>query len=200
MDKWCIERITDISNDLCRALDDRDITTKDDLQTLYTYHSNNHHIYPNTNWHAHRIRVLSCIAVKLQDKVKIWQCHFWILEYFYEKSHCHCHCVDLEHYGVNHDFFHRDSLNYLVYGSQALLNAALYLKPYTHYPYKDLFEPIVLMLKPYLDGSKTHREYVHSEIHSDKQKPEYGQLWQPSYANTFLRLYQQLETEKNSLK
>ena len=190
--QWCIERITDISNALCHELDNGNITSRDDLCLLYAYHKDNHHIYPNTNWHAHRIRVLSNIASKLQDKVKIWECHFWILEYFYEKSHCHCHCTDLAHYGANHDFFHRDSLNYLVYGSQALLNASLYLQPHTHYPYKTLFQPIVEMLTPYLEGHKTHTEYLQSEIHSDKEKTEYGKPWNPSYADTFLRLYKKL--------
>lgn len=192
MEKWCIERITDISNSLCRELDEGMITNQHDLNLLYTYHKKNHHIYPNTNWHAHRIRVLSSIATKLKDTVKIYECHFWILEYFYEKSHCHCHCIDIEHYGVNHDFFHRDSLNYLVYGSQALLNACLYLRPFTHYAYKELFEPIVVMLKPYLEGTRIHLEYVHSEIHSDQQKQEYKRVWNPDYAKTFLRLYQEL--------
>lgn len=192
MEQWCIERITDISNQLCLELDQDNIQNKNDLCLLYSYHKQNHSIYPNTNWHAHRIRVLSKIATKLQDKVKIWECHFWILEYFYEKSHCHCHCINLEHFGLNHDFFHRDSLNYLVYGSQALLNACLYLKPFTNYPYQDLFTPIVTMLQPYLHGSKIHLEYLQSEIHSDKQKPEYGKPFQPNYAKTFLRLYQQL--------
>lgn len=194
MDKWRIERITDISNALCRELDDGNITNEQDLQSLYAYHTGNHHIYPNTNWHAHRIRVLSNIASKLRDKVKIWQCHFWILEYFFEKSHCHCHCTDLEHYGANHDFFHRDSLNYLVYGSQALLNACLYLQPHTNFPYKEtLFRPIVEMLQPHLEGRKTHIEYARSEIHSDKEKPEHGKPWEPSYADTFLRLYRELK-------
>lgn len=192
MDKWCIERITDISNDLCNEIDQGHITDHQDLSLLYTYHKKNHHIYPNTNWHAHRIRVLSKIATQLQDKVKIWECHFWVLEYFYEKSHCHCHCLDLDDFGVNHDFFHRDSLNYLVYGTQALVNASLYLQPSTHYPYHHLFEPIVVMLQPYLSGEKTHIEYVKSEIHSDKQKDEYGRPWNPKYANTFLRLYRNL--------
>lgn len=191
MDRWCIERITDISNDVCKEIAEGRISS-DDLLLLYTYHKNNHHIYPNTNWHAHRIRVLSSIAARLQDKVKIWECHFWILEYFYEKSHCHCHCVDLEDFGVNHDFFHRDSLNYLVYGSQALLNASLYLKPFTQYDYRQLFEPIVAMLQPYLNGEKTHIEYAKSEIHSDKQKEEYGKEWSPKYADTFLRLYERM--------
>lgn len=192
MEKWCIERITDISNSLCQELEEGKIVDKDEMNTLYSYHKNNHHIYPNTNWHAHRIRVLSKIASQLQDKVKIAECHFWILEYFYEKSHCHCHCIDIENFDVNHDFFHRDSLNYLVYGSQALLNASLYLKPFTHYPYKELFKPIVLMLQPYIDGKKTHIEYKKSEIHSDQQKKEYGQPWDGKYADTFLRLYKKL--------
>jgi hypothetical protein len=76
-----------------------------------------------------------------------------------------------------------------VYGSQALLNASLYLKPFTNYNYIDLFKPIVAMIQPYLDGKKTHIEYIKSEIHSDKQKKEYGKNWDPKYADTFLRLY-----------
>jgi hypothetical protein len=151
MKKWCIERITDISNELCKELDEGKITDKNNLLKLYAYHKSNNTIHPITNWESHRLRVMSNIASKLKDRVKIWDCHYRILLYFYNKSHCQCHCNnDSEHLGPNHDFFHRDSLNYLVYGSQALLNACLYLKPFTHYDYKQMFNPIVEFIEPYL--------------------------------------------------
>lgn len=190
MDKFFIERITDISNDLCKFVETNNISKKD-LTRLFDYHYNNQHIYPFTNWTAHRIRCMSCIAVKLRDKVKIWFCHFLVKQYFYEKAHCTCHCQD-KHFGVNHDFFHRDSMNYLIYGSLALLNACLYLKPYTNYDYSDIFDPIVQFVQPYLNGSKKHIEYVNSEIHSDKQKPEYGKYWNPKYADLFFRKIKEL--------
>jgi hypothetical protein len=187
------ERITDISNDLCKYIKDNDTIDTEDLVRLYDYHKNNNHIYPLTNWQAHRIRCMSCIAARLKDKVKIWHCHYLVLQYFFEKSHCQCHCVD-RHPGENHDFHHRDSLNYLVYGSQALANACLYLKPFTKYNYYyDLFEPILDFINPFIRGEKTHIEYVNSEIHSDKTKPEYGKKWNPSYASTFFRILEQIK-------
>lgn len=198
MDSFFTERITDISNDLCAYVDAIDVTTalpplmKQELVKVYTYHQNNSHIHPLTNWHSHRIRCMSCIAIKLKDKVKIWQCHYMILEYFFERSRCQCHDHCRKENGMNHDFFHRDSLNYLVYGSQALANACLYLKPFTKYDYSDIFEPILAFLRPYLHGKKKHLEYVNSEIPSDKEKPEYKQRWDPNYAATFLRVIDKL--------
>ena len=193
MNRFFIERITDISNDLCKYVDENSNISSTDLIKLYDYHKSNSHIYPLTNWHAHRIRCMSCIAVKLQDKVKIWDCHYHILQYFFELARCPCHCNN-KHPGVNHDFFHRDSINYLIYGSQALANACLYLKPFTHYDYYiDLFTPILEFLDPYLKGTKTHIEYINSEIHSDKTKPELGKQWNPNYASTFLRIINEIK-------
>lgn len=194
MEKFFIERITDVSNDLCNYIDTTPNLPENELINLYDYHKDNQNIYPLTNWHAHRLRCLSSIAVKLKNKVKIWDCHYHILQYFFERSRCSCHCNDDTHLGVNHDFFHRDSLNYLIYGSQALANACLYLKPHTHYNYYlDLFIPILDFLDPYLKGRKTHIEYVHSEIHSDQTKPELGKEWSPNYASTFLRIIDKLK-------
>lgn len=191
MEKFFVERITDVSNDLCNYVDIHTDINPDELTRLYEYY-NNSKIYIHTNWHAHRIRCMSCIAARLQNKVKIWQCHYKILQYFYEHCHCDCHCSNAQHYGVNHDFFHRDSLNYLIYGSLALLNACLYLKPFTSYDYHELFDPVLDFISPYLDGSKKHIEYIKSEIHSDKQKQEYGKEWDPAYAKTFLRKLKEL--------
>lgn len=204
MNCFFIERITDISNDLCGTMDamQPSVVKKDRamvkvLSDLYVYHRSNEHVHPLTNWHAHRLRCMSCIATKLHDVVKIWECHYFILQYIYERSQCDCHVN--KHVkstspsskvmnGVNHDFYHRDSLNYLVYGSQALANACAYLKQHTHYNYGKLFEPIICFLRPYMDGTKTHREYVNSQVLSDCEKPEYDQPWQPSYASTFFRI------------
>lgn len=191
------ERITDISNDLCIFVDDanKKISTTD-LVRLYDYHNNNHHIHPLTNWHAHRIRCMSSIAVRLKDKVKIWECHYHILNYYHKLSRCSCHCTKSP-IGTNHDFYHRNSLNYLVYGSQALINACLYIFPYTKYNYyKDIIEPIIIFLTPYLNNKKTHIEYVKSDIVSDKSRPEYGKKWDPDYAKPFLRLVEELKQQK----
>lgn len=194
MDRFMVERITDVSNDLCSFVENRSNTiSKRELIRVYEYHKANSHIHSFTNWHAHRIRCMSCIAARLSDKVRIWESHFWILKYYYHLSKCECHCLDDSPVGLNHDFFHRDSLSYLVYGSQALLNASIYLHPFTKYRYIELFQPILTYLTPYIEGRKTHLEYVGSEIASDKQKKEFGKPWDPSYARTFLRLLDRLK-------
>lgn len=192
-----VERITDISNDLCNFVDNRsNVIDRKQLIRVYQYHSGNAHIHPFTNWHAHRIRCMSCIAARLADKVRIWECHFLILKYYYHLSKCECHCTDAPD-GLNHDFFHRDSLNYLVYGAQALINACIYLHPTTKYTYhRELFEPVLTYLRPFLTRQKTHLEYVRSEIESDKKKKEFGKPWDPNYANTFLRLSDRLKSMK----
>lgn len=192
-----IERITDISNDLCDFVDDRsNIVNTTELIRVYEYHRGKSHIHPLTNWHAHRIRCMSAIAARLSDKVRIWECHFWILKFYYHLSRCPCHCRNKPE-GLNHDFFHRDSISYFIYGSQALVNAAIYLHPFTKYRYHtELFQPILLYLTPFTKKEKTHLEYVHSEIPADKKKSEFGKPWNPIHANTFLRLSDRLKTMK----
>lgn len=198
IEKFSIERITDISNTLCNYVDN--LSNKIDNKSLitdYEYHKGNFHIHPFTNWQAHRIRCMSCIAVRAKDNVRIWECHFLILKYYYHLSKCECHCLDPPNAVVNHDFFHRDSLSYLVYGSQALANACIYLFPFTKYKYYiELFQPLLLFLDPYLKRRKTHLEYIRSDIVSDKTKPEFGKPWDPNYASTFLRLLNQLKSMK----
>lgn len=197
MKHFFVERITDISNELCHHIDQLQSSHNpliiSVLEDLYTYHKGNDHIHPLTNWHAHRLRCMSCIAAKLKNTVKIWECHYLIMEYYYERSKCPCHCKKKHNIGVNHDFFHRDSLNYLVYGSQALANACVYLKPFTNYNYVELLHPTIKFLEPYLDKKVIHIEYVNSELESDKDKPEYGKKWEPSYANTFLSIFKKLK-------
>lgn len=188
------ERITDISNDLCDFVDDKTkVISHSNLIRLYEYHNKNHHIHPLTNWHAHRIRCLSSIAVRLNDKVRIWECHFRILRYSHALSKCPCHCKKSPP-GTNHDFFHRDSLDYLVYGSQAVVNTCLYLRPITKYNYyEDIIEPIIIFLTPYLNSKQIHIQYIKSDIISDKTRPEFGKPWDPNYATPFLRLVDRLK-------
>lgn len=194
MDNFFVERITDVTNDICQYVDAIDIkeastSTKRQLCKLYEYHRSNRHIHPLTNWHAHRIRCMSAIASKLEDMAKVWECHASIYEYFLRSCSCPCHCSDnlMKHRGKNHDFVHRNSLNYLVYGSQALVNACIYLQPFTNADYMFLFDPILDFLQPFLDGTKKHVEFVTSEIPEDRTKEEYKKYWDPNYAKTFLR-------------
>lgn len=201
LESFFVERITDISNDLCRFVDNLQPSNltpslQQKLLQLYEYHLQNGHIHPLTNWHAHRIRCMSCIATKLQDPLRIWQCHGHILEYSLKNCSCACHCSDvmMKARGKNHDYFHRDSLNYVVYGSQALVNACLYLQPTTKFDYMFIFHPVLDLLRPYLDGKKKHVEFVRSEIDGDKTRKEYQQHWDPDYAKTFLRLIDQLSS------
>jgi hypothetical protein len=201
MENFFIERITDISNDLCSYIDNLQKQTlspplRKTMNTLYDYHKNNNHIHPLTNWHAHRLRCMSAIASKLNDPLKIWQCHGYILEYFLKSCSCQCHCSDIpmKHRGKNHDYFHRNSLNYVVYGSQALVNACLYLQPHTNFDYMFLFEPIIEFLRPFIEGTKKHVEFVTSELLEDKTRKEYKKHWEPDYAKTFLRLIEELKS------
>lgn len=182
MEKYYTERITDISYDCCNFISKNNVS-KTELENLYNYHKSNNNIYPMTNWMAHRLMVLSLIAVKLNDQTKIKECHNLIIKYISTDSVClNCKC------GANQDFHWRDSINYLVYGCQALANSCLYLKPYTKFNYKALFEKHLKFLKPYLEGTKKHIEYRNSEIKSDVNKPEYNKEWQPLYAVQFLNL------------
>ena len=186
MEKLKRVRITDISNELCKVVDAY-IGNKASLIALYDYHKSNCGLYPMSNWQAHRLRALSCIAVKLNDKGRIKECHDMILIYIKKDSVCHDKC------GANQDFHYRDAINYLVYGSQALASACLYLKPFTKYNYHSIFDSTMLFLKPYLSGSKKHIEYVKSNIKSDVDKPEYDKVWDPNYAKPFLTILEKLK-------
>ena len=70
------ERITDIVNELCIAVKSyqgHQGYDKTQLVKLYNYHKSKSNIYPDTNWHSNRLQCMSCIANKLQDRVKIWE-------------------------------------------------------------------------------------------------------------------------------
>lgn len=185
MERFYTERITDISNELCQLIDAKKIS-RNDLMELYKFHKSKHHIFPSSNWMSHRIRVLSCIATALDDIVKIWECHYWVLLYYYELSVCQDKC------GAGADYHFRDSLNYVVYGFQALVNACLYLQPITKYNYKPMFDVVVAFLNPYLTSRVKHIEFQSSALQSDSRKAEYLKPWNPLYASTFLLLLQRL--------
>jgi hypothetical protein len=90
------------------------------------------------------------------------------------------------------DYHYRDSIEYLVYGVQAWVKACLYLKPFTKFNYKNELNNIMKFLDPYIKGTKTHIEYINSNIASDVKKPSYNKPFQPKYCDTMLRLYNQL--------
>lgn len=161
--KYAIVRITDIHNDLVKDVDDNKIS-KDVLTQLYHYHLNNNP-YPMSNWNACRIRVLSKIAVKLNDTVSIWFCHYELLNYMLKLSHQNW---------INNDFLWRDSLEYVVFGYLQVVRASQYLLPITNYSYIRLFDYVLNFMTPYVSKQKTHREFIYSKVSSDINKPSYG--------------------------
>lgn len=162
MERYADVRVTDIMNDLIKDIDNNKISSST-LKELYKFHLTSNP-YPMSNWNACRIRILSRIAVALNDVHNVWRCHFQIKEYMTVLSHKN---------GIPNDFMHRDSVEYVVYGYLQIARACNYIKSITKHPYRSMFKFVEDFLAPYANRELRHLEFVNSRIGSDVNKPSY---------------------------
>lgn len=189
LQRYSTTRITDISYTACKDIELNKIV-RSDLLKLYQYHLNlstTNALYPQTNWQAHRLMVLSCIAVFINDATRMKQCDTLIRQWI-PLSDCTDNC------GANSQDYHwRDSVTYLVYGVQALCQACLYLQRKNQWAYKTLLKPFIDFIRPYEAGTKTHIEFVNSQnMPDDMTKLLYNKPYPKGYAKQLLTMYGQL--------
>lgn len=189
LQRYSTTRITDISYQACADIDQNQIVTSDRLK-LYQYHLNlstTNALYPQSNWQPHRLMVLSCIAVSINDATRMRQCDTLIRQWI-PLSDCTDKC------GANSQDYHwRDSVTYLVYGVQALCQACLYLQQKNRWAYKPLLKPFIDFIQPYELGTNTHIEFVRSKnMPEDMSKSLYNKPYPKGYAKQLLAMYAKL--------
>jgi len=144
----------------------------------------------NSNWHAHRLWIMSKLAIILKnpDIITILRAEL--------KNYIQISILDnntaSSDYGILIDTVHRDSIAYHVYTLFAILNTIVILEkdlnniliqnntvqkrvlwsPDTSL--RKIIQPAIIFLQPYLNNTKTHIEYVNSQIATDKNRSEFG--------------------------
>lgn len=120
------------------------------------------------NWNSHRLKIIGEIAFAIRDTaLQIYA--IGGLRTQLEKN--------LNPDGSSIDFALRDALHYHVYDLEPLLKLAIVLRRATrvnYYLYQSAttssIQKSVNWLVPYLDGEKTHPEYVNSTVNFDRER------------------------------
>ena len=127
----------------------------------------------HNNWHSHRLKVVGEIAFAIGDKK---------LEEYAINGIKQQIGTNLKADSTSEDFAERDALHYHVYDLEPLLKLAILLKQATGVDYYSYEAPSgssirksVDWLLPYLDGRKTHPEFVNSKVEFDRRRAQNGQ-------------------------
>ncbi len=125
------------------------------------------------NWHSHRLKIIGEIAWTIGDTALQ---HYTIRELKEQIAR------NLNPDGSSADFVTRDALHYHLYDLEPLLKLAIVLKRATGVDYytwqaptgSSIHQSVDWML-PYLDGRKTHAEFVNSTVEFDRQRAKNGE-------------------------
>ena len=125
------------------------------------------------NWHSHRLKIIGEIAYAIGDRA---------LERYVDTAIKKQIGQNLHPDGASDDFETRDALHYHVYDLEPLLKLSIVLKRATGVDYYTYESPSGSSIKksvdwllPYLDGRKTHAEFVHSTVEFDRQRAKNGE-------------------------
>ena len=125
------------------------------------------------NWHSHRLKIVGEIAYAIGDVALERYCVAGLKEQIGRNLHAD---------GASDDFVTRDALHYHVYDLEPLLKLSIVLKGATgvdYYAYEapsgSSIKKSVDWLLPYLDGRKTHAEFVNSTVEFDRQRAKNGE-------------------------
>jgi len=145
------------------------------------------------NWHSHRLKEVGEIGFAIDDET---------FKKFAVEGIKKQISVNLYADGSGIDFKLRDALHYHVYDLEPLLKLAIILKRATGVDYYTYVSPEQSSLKksvewllPYLNGQKTHEEFVNSSVSFDKKRAANGEkdyvagsLFQPKNGVAVLEL------------
>lgn len=127
----------------------------------------------HNNWHSHRLKVVGEIAFATGDKK---------LEQYAIDGIRRQIGTNLRADSTSEDFTSRDALHYHVYDLEPLLKLAIVLSRATgvdYYSYEapsgSSIQKSVEWLLPFLDGRKTHAEFVNSTVEFDRRRAQNGQ-------------------------
>jgi hypothetical protein len=125
------------------------------------------------NWHSHRLKIVGEIAFAIGDTALQGYAIRGIQEQIGR---------NLNPDGSSSDFVTRDALHYHVYDLEPLLTLAIVLDRATGVNYYTYVSPAgtsirrsIQWLLPFLDGTKTHAEFVNSTVEFDRQRAKNGE-------------------------
>lgn len=146
------------------------------------------HFY--TNWQSHRIKIAALAAFQLGDAR--------LIERTFEDYQKHV-AANILPEGTVFDFYERDAIHYVLYNVDPMMMAGLAAKAHglDWFDWKNAsgtgVSSVIDWLQPYVEGAKTHQEFVHSRIEFDAQRlaagqTEYAGPWRPERAVNTLTL------------
>jgi hypothetical protein len=142
-------------------------TAKAELRGRY-YHPDRSSFY--NNWHSHRLKIVGEIAYSIGDTA-LQGYTIRELKTQLEKN--------LNPDGSSVDFALRDALHYHVYDLEPLLKLAIVLSRATGVDYYNYSSPTGSSIKksvdwllPYVNGQKTHAEFVNSTVDFDRKRAQ----------------------------
>jgi len=146
------------------------------------------HFY--TNWQSHRIKIAALASFQLGDPSLINR----TIE-DYQKHVAGNVLAD----GTVFDFYERDAIHYVLYNVDPMMMAGLAAKAHglDWFAWKNGsgtgISSVIDWLTPYVEGTQTHQEFVHSRIAFDAERlaagqTEYAGPWRPERAVKTLAL------------
>ncbi|WGM30562.1 alginate lyase family protein [Brevundimonas sp. NIBR11] len=146
------------------------------------------HFY--TNWQSHRIKIASLAAFQLGDPR--------LIERTFEDYQKHV-AGNILADGTVFDFHERDAIHYVLYNVDPMMMAGLAAQEHglDWFDWKNAsgtaVPSVIDWLMPFVQGIKTHEEFVHSRIAFDAQRlaagqTEYAGPWRPERAVNTLAL------------
>ena len=125
------------------------------------------------NWHSHRLKIVGEIAYAIGDRPLQRYTDTALKEQIGRNLHAD---------GASDDFVERDALHYHVYDLEPLLKLSIVLQRATGVDYYSYEAPSGSSIKksvdwllPYLDGRKTHGEFVNSTVEFDRRRAQNGE-------------------------
>lgn len=125
------------------------------------------------NWNSHRLKILGEIGFAIGDTA---------LQNYTINGLKRQVEINLNPDGSSKDFVSRDALHYHVYDLEPLLQLAIVLQRATGINYYSWQSPSTASIKksvdwllPFLDGTKTHPEFVNSTVPFDRQRANNGE-------------------------
>lgn len=146
------------------------------------------HFY--TNWQSHRIKIAAMAAFQLGDPRLIERTFE-----DYQKQVATNVLAD----GTVFDFYERDAIHYVLYNVDPMMMAGLAARAHglDWFGWRNAsgtgVSSVIDWLTPYVEGTRTHQEFVNSRIAFDAQRlaagqTEYAGPWQPERAVNTLAL------------
>jgi hypothetical protein len=127
----------------------------------------------HNNWHSHRLKIVGEIGYAIGDTA---------LEGYATRGLMAQIGSNLNPDGSSADFLARDALHYHVYDLEPLLKLAIIIRRATGADYYSWQAPSgssirrsVDWLLPYLNGEKTHPEFVNSTVEFDRRRAQNGE-------------------------